>query len=203
MGVLLEQPSVELARRNLRVCVLDSDLEQRYLSTNALERAGFPVATTASSDEALRMIERKECEVILLDSETPELKSLEFLEGSLRLNPEVHVILMTRFYSVDSAIEAIKHGAYDYLCKPLNVSRLTKSLDELAQPLLQTLPAQAQSSDGSPQSVRLEEVRRHHIRRVLEICNGNRVHAARLLGIGRTSLYRFLKRAGKEDDPAA
>jgi len=44
----------------------------------------------------------------------------------------------------------------------------------------------------------LEEVRRQHIRRVLEACEGNRVRAAQMLGIGRTSLYRFLKRAEKK-----
>jgi transcriptional regulator of acetoin/glycerol metabolism len=44
----------------------------------------------------------------------------------------------------------------------------------------------------------LEEVRRQHIRRVLEACEGNRVRAAQMLGIGRTSLYRFLKRSEKK-----
>ncbi|MGC1201804.1 MAG: sigma-54 dependent transcriptional regulator, partial [Candidatus Acidiferrales bacterium] len=46
--------------------------------------------------------------------------------------PGVYVILATGFYSVDSAIEAIKHGAYDYLCKPIDHARLVRSLDELA-----------------------------------------------------------------------
>jgi len=44
----------------------------------------------------------------------------------------------------------------------------------------------------------LDEVRRLHIHRVLDMCKGNRVRAAQVLGIGRTSLYRFLKRAGKK-----
>jgi len=44
----------------------------------------------------------------------------------------------------------------------------------------------------------LSELRRIHIRRVLETCNGNRVHGARMLGIGRTSLYRFLKSSDKQ-----
>ena len=45
----------------------------------------------------------------------------------------------------------------------------------------------------------LEEVRRIHIQRVLEMCGGNRVRASQILGIGRTSLYRYLKRAGKRE----
>jgi DNA-binding NtrC family response regulator len=49
----------------------------------------------------------------------------------------------------------------------------------------------------------LEEVRRQHIRRVLEACEGNRVRAAQMLGIGRTSLYRFLKRGEKKPPHSA
>jgi transcriptional regulator of acetoin/glycerol metabolism len=48
----------------------------------------------------------------------------------------------------------------------------------------------------------LEEVRRLHIERVLEMCNGNRVRASQILDIGRTSLYRFLKRTGKQAERA-
>ncbi len=56
----------------------------------------------------------------------------------------------------------------------------------------------AKNGRGAPQappgSLSLEEVRRRHIERVLELCGGNRVRAAQMLGIGRTTLYRFLKR---------
>ena len=53
---------------------------------------------------------------------------------------------------------------------------------------------------GAWRPVRLEEVRKEHIRRVLEVCNGNRVRAAQMLGIGRTSLYRHLKREDKSEN---
>ena len=67
---------------------------------------------------------------------------------------------------------------------------------------LEDLPKHIQ--DGAPHATppdawrpaTLEEVERVHIRRVLEICNGNQVRAAEILGVGRTSLYRHLKRAG-------
>ncbi len=59
-------------------------------------------------------------------------------------------------------------------------------------------------ADGDWQPLPLDEVRRLHIQRVLETCRGNRVRAARMLGIGRTSLYRFLKRTGnKQPVPSA
>ena len=63
---------------------------------------------------------------------------------------------------------------------------------------LQKPAAQIGRAGDSWQPLPLEEVRRQHIRRVLEACEGNRVRAAQMLGIGRTSLYRFLKRAEKK-----
>jgi transcriptional regulator of acetoin/glycerol metabolism len=63
---------------------------------------------------------------------------------------------------------------------------------------LQKPAAQIGRAGDSWRPLPLEEIRRQHIRRVLEACEGNRVRAAQMLGIGRTSLYRFLKRAEKK-----
>jgi transcriptional regulator of acetoin/glycerol metabolism len=63
---------------------------------------------------------------------------------------------------------------------------------------LQKPSVQAGHAGDSWRPIPLEEVRRQHIRRVLDACEGNRVRAAQMLGIGRTSLYRFLKRAEKK-----
>jgi len=69
-------------------------------------------------------------------------------------------------------------------------------IDDLPENLLK--PAAQNGRGGeSWRPLPLAEVRRQHIRRVLEACEGNRVRAAQMLGIGRTSLYRFLKRAEK------
>lgn len=113
----------------------------------------------------------------------------------------MYVILMSAFHSVDSAIEAIKHGAYDYLCKPLDFGRATKALDDLADQLQHARLSDATEQDWRP--LPLSEMRRIHIQRVLKTCNGNRVRAARVLGIGRTSLYRFLKSADKQSGARA
>jgi two-component system response regulator HydG len=61
------------------------------------------------------------------------MDGLTFLEKALQCDPSTHVILVTGFYSVDSAIEAIKRGAYDYLCKPVDYVRLIRTLADLAE----------------------------------------------------------------------
>jgi two-component system response regulator RegA len=196
MVVFLEHADVGVVRKNLPVCVLDADPDRQHLSARLLEDAGFPVSSTASPAEALQKARLQQCRVVLVDSEMPEMNGFEFLESCLQCNRGMYVILITRFYSVDSAIKAIKRGAYDYLCKPVDVLRLTKALDELAE-LLSENPAGNAGSIGDRQPLRLDELRLVHIQRVLAMCNGNRLRAARLLGISRTSLYRFLKRIGR------
>src|ERR1700739_4330317 len=61
------------------------------------------------------------------------MDGLAFLKQALHLDPGVYVILMTGFYSIDSAIEAIKHGAYDYLPKSFERHRLKKTIDHLVE----------------------------------------------------------------------
>ena len=60
------------------------------------------------------------CRVVVADLKMPDTDGLAFLEKALQSDPGMCVILVTGFYAVDSAIEAIKHGAYDYLCKPID-----------------------------------------------------------------------------------
>jgi DNA-binding NtrC family response regulator len=164
------------------------------LTKGLLERAGFPAVGAASFDEALGSVRLRSCRVVLADFELPGTDGLVFLEKALHQDPGIFVIFMSAAHSVDSAIKAIKHGAYDYLCKPLDYPRLIRALDDLAQHLQESQRIAA-GADQDWQPLPLSEMRRIHIQRVLKTCNGNRVRAARVLGIGRTSLDRFLKSA--------
>ena len=133
VGALVEHSAIGIARKNLPVCVLDDDPDQVELVTNLLERAGFPAAGTTNPQEALQKVRLGGCRVVLADLKMPAMDGLTFLENTLQYDPGMHVILITGFYSVDSAIEAIKRGAYDYLAKPLEFPRLAKALDDLAE----------------------------------------------------------------------
>lgn len=197
MSFAAQSAAILTARRNLTVCVVDCDPAQMAITRDSLGRAGFPSVGTVSFPEALEKVRLGSCRVILADCKVPGTDGVAFLERVLHQDPGIHVILMSASHSVDSAIDAIKHGACDYVCKPLDYRRLTKTLDGLAEQL-QKLQNSATALNGDWRPLPLSEVRSMHIQRVLEICNGNRVRAARMLGIGRTSLYRFLKSMHKE-----
>src|SRR6202041_490662 len=131
MSVLLERPLVELSRKNLTICILDDEADHVELISRRLEAAGFPVSGTTSAQEALQKVRSGSCRVVVADMKMPGMDGLAFLEKALQCDPGMYVMMMTGFYAVDSAIEAIKHGAYDYLCKPIDYTRLLKTLDDL------------------------------------------------------------------------
>ena len=129
MQSLTEPPVTAIERSHLRICVLDDDPDQVELAVEWLQKSGFPATGTVDPLEALQKVRLGECRVALVDLKMPSMDGFAFLENVLRFDPGMYVILATGFYAVDSAIEAIKRGAYDYVCKPLDRSRLTKTLD--------------------------------------------------------------------------
>jgi DNA-binding NtrC family response regulator len=132
MPATMEKPYTEVARKHVSVCVLDDDPGCLELMTTHLEKAGFVAAAATSSQEALQKIRLGECRAVLADFNVPGVDGLSFLEKALQHDPGIYIILVTECYSVDAAINAIKRGAYDYLCKPVDFPRLEKTLDELA-----------------------------------------------------------------------
>jgi DNA-binding NtrC family response regulator len=129
----MEKTVANLSRSNLTISVLDDEPDQVELVTTRLAKTGFAVEGTTDPNEALDKIRRGSCRVVLADMKMPGMDGLTLLEKALRIDPGVYFILLTGFYSVDSAIEAVKRGAYDYLCKPLDYARLLRTLDELAE----------------------------------------------------------------------
>ncbi len=129
----MEKSAPSLIRKNLPVCVLDDEPDLVELTTSKLGKAGFPTAGTTDPNEALQKVRAGRHRVILADMKMPGMDGLAFLEKGLQCDPGIYVILVTGYYSVDSAIAAVKRGAYDYLAKPLDYPRLLKSLDELAE----------------------------------------------------------------------
>jgi DNA-binding NtrC family response regulator len=127
-----EEATSATFRKQLSVCVLDDDSDLVQITLERLSRAGFKAAGTDNPTEALNQVHSGRARVVLSDIQMPQMDGFQFLEQALRWDPAAHVILVTGHYSLDSAVEAIKRGACDYLCKPVDYVRLLNTLDQLA-----------------------------------------------------------------------
>src|SRR5256714_2987968 len=110
--------------------VVDDELPVLKVLERLAARVGFDVVTCASGTEALRTLMRKPADLAMVDLRMPDVNGLDLLR-QIRANvPGCEVILMTAYAAVDSAVEAIKLGAREYLTKPFDFDRLKQVLDE-------------------------------------------------------------------------
>jgi signal transduction histidine kinase/GGDEF domain-containing protein len=118
-----------------RVLVVDDEKEIRVFLSKALTRlGGFHVVLAESGEEALRKLEKEPFELVLTDLKMPKMDGLQLIAEIAKSKPETLTIMMTAHGTIDSALEAMKLGASDYITKPLNLDemilRLRKVLEE-------------------------------------------------------------------------
>jgi len=96
-----------------------------------LRTLGYDAVGTSDPLEALDHVKSGRCRVVISDIKMPSMDGRDLLDQALKIDPNVNVILMTGYYSLDSAVDAIRRGASDYLSKPVDRGRLKKTLDEI------------------------------------------------------------------------
>jgi two-component system response regulator HydG len=109
-----------------RILVVDDDLEMRALVKDVLEEQGHCVAVAEGGRDALKQLSEGPFGVVLTDLRMQGMQGLQLLTAVKETYPDVNVILMTAFGSVETAIEAMKQGAYDYLIKPVKNDELIR-----------------------------------------------------------------------------
>lgn len=119
----------------LKIFVVDDERIVRVTTADDLRDQGYTVREFASAQAALQHLsETKEVvDLIITDLNMPEMNGLEFLSRVKHLNQDIFVLLMTAFATVDTAVEAMKLGAYDYISKPFNIDELLLSVDRIKE----------------------------------------------------------------------
>ena len=103
-----------------RILIADDEKLIRWALRKNLVGAGYEVLEAEDGQQALQMLEDEGADLLLLDIRMPEKSGLEVLAHIVEHHPEVPVVLMTAFSSVEGAVDAMKRGAFDYLMKPFN-----------------------------------------------------------------------------------
>lgn len=110
------------------ILVVDDDSAHRIMLRTLLGDWGYRVLMADNGSTAIQKVARQAFDLILMDVRMLNVSGLEALESIKRYNPAIPVIIMTAYSSVETAVEALKKGAYDYLTKPLDFDKLRLSI---------------------------------------------------------------------------
>ena len=113
-----------------RILIVDDEDQMRNLLVKVLEKSGYQVAASAEGAQALAMLEREPADLVVTDVRMPGMGGMEALRAIKELNPDIVVIIMTAFGSIDQAVQAVKDGAYDYINKPFKIEEMLLTIDK-------------------------------------------------------------------------
>ena len=109
---------------HFHILVVDDEPAQREMIGGFLKKQGFEVIAADSAERALELFRQDAFDLVLTDQKMAEMSGLELLQAVHTINAETPVILITAFGTIEAAVTALKHGAIDYLTKPLNLDEL-------------------------------------------------------------------------------
>ena len=119
----MKETKVEI-RPDALVLVVDDEQDIRDASERILSRVGYQVQKASRGDEALDILNKKSVDIMLLDLKMPGMDGLDVLERIRKQNTKIQVIVITGYATVETAIEAMKQGAYDFIPKPFEPDQL-------------------------------------------------------------------------------
>ncbi|MAU07717.1 MAG: sigma-54-dependent Fis family transcriptional regulator [Deltaproteobacteria bacterium] len=107
------------------ILIVDDEVEMRIAMSETLKHCGYPVELSHNANDALKKIEKNDYSLVITDMTMPKRSGLELLKDIKRLDSSKAVIMVTAYATVETAVEAMKHGAFDYVMKPFNFDTFT------------------------------------------------------------------------------
>lgn len=167
----------------LDILLVEDDAVFASVLTRSLERRGHTVALAADLDQARSHLSDQRFTHAILDLKLAQESSLPLIPELLAVLPDLQILILTGYASIQTAVQAVKLGAINYLCKPADT-------DTILQALLKVEPNEEEPVAGQPLSV--DRLEWEHIQRVLAEHEQNVSATARALGMHRRTLQRKL-----------
>ncbi|MDW5375576.1 response regulator transcription factor [Halomonas sp. HP20-15] len=168
-----------------RLLIVDDDEMFCRVMERALSRRGYDVVTALDADQALSIAQQAPPQLATLDLKLEHSSGLKLLPELLEIAPDCRIVVLTGYSSIATAVEAIKLGAVNYLCKPVDADEVLAAFER---------------DDGDPDidiadnPPSINRVTWEHIQKVLQEHDGNISATARALGMHRRTLQRKLQK---------
>lgn len=107
-----------------RILVVDDEKGMRDLLSKVLKKEGYQVYIAQDGEEGLDIIKNNVIDIVIADLDMPVMNGIEMIKQAKEFDPNLTIIIITAYASIESAIEALKLGAYDYLIKPFNIEEI-------------------------------------------------------------------------------
>lgn len=111
------------------ILIIDDDRGLRVSLSAFLEKKGYSTLTAATAQEGLEIIENNTVDLVLLDIRMPGMDGITALKKIKEINSDLNVIIITGYGSIETAVEAMKEGAVDYVTKPFNLKELSSKIE--------------------------------------------------------------------------
>ena len=119
--------------QKLNILVAEDGQSQREMLRGFLKDEGYEVSEAENGEEALKEVNDGYFDLLLLDYKMPGMDGMKVLEEVKRINPEIDVIMMTAYGTIDTAVRAMKAGAADYITKPIELEELAILLERISE----------------------------------------------------------------------
>lgn len=167
------------------ILIVDDEDAFRDRMVRAFQKRGYRVHEASSYDDAMAILKKYDIDRGVFDLKMEGKNGLILVRDSLKIQPSLHIVVLTGYGSISTATEAIKMGASSYLAKPADIDEILSGFDN-------TTDTKSNVAEHDIQPPSLARVEWEHIQRVLSDCNGNISAAAKKLNIHRRTLQRKL-----------
>ena len=120
-----------MSNERTRILVVDDEEIVRESLGGWLEKDGYTIATLPDGRSAIEKLKGERWSIMIVDLKMPGMDGLQVLEEAKKLQPDVAVVIMTAYATVDTAVTAMKMGAYDYLVKPFDPEELSLMMQKI------------------------------------------------------------------------
>jgi two-component system NtrC family response regulator len=119
--------------KKLSILIVEDGQIQREMLRDFLRKEGHAAAEADSGEKALAEVRAAYFDLLLMDYKMPGMNGLQVLQEVKKFNPEIDVIMMTAYGTIETAVEAMKAGAVDYVTKPIDLDELVLHINRISE----------------------------------------------------------------------